>query len=350
MDYSVSMYLRQTWKDPRMSLNASNDVKELRLGDSRYKEIWLPDTFLRNEKAANFHLVTVENRMLKLTPAGTLWYVTKITATLACPMNLEKFPMDTQVCPMLFESFGYTYETMYFRMLQHNESIAIDISRDLQLPQFFIKNSSVINCDQNYTTGLYPCLEFKFILKRDIGYFLIQVYVPSILIVILSWVSFWINVDASPARVSIGLLTVLTTTTMSSGARATLPRVSYIKAIDVWMIICLLFVFLSLIEYAVVNVTARRTVRPQPPPSFPKPPRRLPPIPANQTRDLESGLPVSPGQRKPKKALNCFKKHAGRSPRNTPKPQHDGKYQARQLDKIARKIFPITFILFNCIY
>ena len=81
-----------------------------------------------------------------------------------------------------------------------------------------------------YPTGAYPCLEFRFILQRDLGYFLIQVYVPSILIVILSWVSFWINVDASPARVSIGLLTVLTTTTMSSGARATLPRVSYIKA------------------------------------------------------------------------------------------------------------------------
>ena len=44
-------------------------------------------------------------------------------------------------------------------------------------------------------------------LVRDVGYFIIQFYVPSMLIVILSWVSFWLNVDASPARVSIGLLT-----------------------------------------------------------------------------------------------------------------------------------------------
>jgi len=35
--------------------------------------------------------------------------------------------------------------------------------------------------------------------------------------------------ESSPARVSIGLLTVLTTSTMSGAARATLPRVSYIK-------------------------------------------------------------------------------------------------------------------------
>ena len=84
-----------------------------------------------------------------------------------------------------------------------------------------------------WCAGAYPCLMFQFKMRRDIGYFLIQVYVPSILIVILSWVSFWINVDASPARVSIGLLTVLTTTTMSSVARASLPRVSYIKVIQV---------------------------------------------------------------------------------------------------------------------
>ena len=106
--------------------------------------------------------------------------------------------------------------------------------------------------------GAFPCLEIRFYLRRDVGYFLIQVYVPSMLIVILSWVSFWINVDASPARVSIGLLTVLTATTQSSQSTATLPRVSYIKAIDVWMSMCLVFVFAALLEYAVVNVLSRR--------------------------------------------------------------------------------------------
>ena len=58
---------------------------------------------------------------------------------------------------------------------------------------------------------------------------MIQTYVPSALIVMLSWVSFWINIDAVPARISLGVLTILTMTTQSTGTTGSLPRVSYIK-------------------------------------------------------------------------------------------------------------------------
>lgn len=94
-------------------------------------------------------------------------------------------------------------------------------------------------------------------MQRAIGFFLIQVYIPSILIVILSWVSFWINLDAIPARVSLGLLTVLTMTTQSTSANQSLPKVSYIKGIDVWMSVCLIFVFIALLEFAFVNAISR---------------------------------------------------------------------------------------------
>jgi len=100
-----------------------------------------------------------------------------------------------------------------------------------------------------------------FVVSRNIGFFLIQFYIPSVLLVILSWISFWISVDAVVARVNIGLLTVLTLTTQSTGSTGQLPRSSYIKAIDVWMSSCLVFAFASLIEFALVNVWSRREAR-----------------------------------------------------------------------------------------
>ena len=107
--------------------------------------------------------------------------------------------------------------------------------------------------------GKFSCIQCNFILNRSMGYFLVQLYIPTFLIVILSWMSFWINIEAAPARTSLGVTTVLMITTQTSSSRSSLPKVSYIKALDVWMATCLLFVFSALLEYAVVNFLSRQT-------------------------------------------------------------------------------------------
>lgn len=79
------------------------------------------------------------------------------------------------------------------------------------------------------------------------GYYLIQIYIPSGLIVIISWVSFWLNRNATPARVSLGVTTVLTMTTLMSSTNAALPKISYVKSIDVYLGTCFVMVFASLL-------------------------------------------------------------------------------------------------------
>ena len=44
----------------------------------------------------------------------------------------------------------------------------------------------------------------SFHLQRHMGNFLIQVYGPCVLLVVLSWVSFWLNREATADRVSLG--------------------------------------------------------------------------------------------------------------------------------------------------
>lgn len=117
--------------------------------------------------------------------------------------------------------------------------------------------------------GTYQRLSLLFSLKRNIGYFIFQTYLPSILIVMLSWVSFWINHEATSARVALGITTVLTMTTISTGVRSSLPRISYVKAIDIYLVMCFVFVFAALLEYAAVNYTywgarAKKKMKPNP--------------------------------------------------------------------------------------
>ena len=53
----------------------------------------------------------------------------------------------------------------------------------------------------------------------------------------LSWISFWINYEATAARVSLGITTVLTMTTISTNVRASLPKIPDIKGLtyEIWV-------------------------------------------------------------------------------------------------------------------
>uniref|UniRef100_I3J940 Glycine receptor, alpha 1 n=1 Tax=Oreochromis niloticus TaxID=8128 RepID=I3J940_ORENI len=255
MDYRVNIFLRQQWNDPRLAYSEYPD-DSLDLDPSMLDSIWKPDLFFANEKGANFHEVTTDNKLLRISKNGNVLYSIRITLVLACPMDLKNFPMDVQTCIMQLESFGYTMNDLIF---EWDKKGAVQVADGLTLPQFILKEEKDLRyCTKHYNTGKFTCIEARFHLERQMGYYLIQMYIPSLLIVILSWVSFWINMDAAPARVGLGITTVLTMTTQSSGSRASLPKVSYVKAIDIWMAVCLLFVFSALLEYAAVNFIARQ--------------------------------------------------------------------------------------------
>lgn len=96
--------------------------------------------------------------------------------------------------------------------------------------------------------GEFSTLTVNFVLQRHMGYFLIQMYVPCTLIVSLSWVSFWINREATADRVGLGVTTVLTLATLSMDSRTDLPKVPYPTALD-WFVILCFSEFLSFLNY-----------------------------------------------------------------------------------------------------
>ena len=55
-----------------------------------------------------------------------------------------------------------------------------------------------------HPAGEYTVMTAHFHLKRKIGYFVIQTYLPCIMTVILSQVSFWLNRESVPARTVFG--------------------------------------------------------------------------------------------------------------------------------------------------
>ncbi len=72
-DYRLNVFLRQQWNDPRLA-NQEYPDDSLDLDPSMLDSIWKPDLFFANEKGANFHEVTTDNKLLRIFQNGNVLY------------------------------------------------------------------------------------------------------------------------------------------------------------------------------------------------------------------------------------------------------------------------------------
>ena len=63
------------------------------------------------------------------------------------------------------------------------------------------------------------------ILKRRIGYYMTTLFVPSTVIVVVSWIGFFLPPNQTPARSSLAALMILALVTHYSSSREMLPKV-----------------------------------------------------------------------------------------------------------------------------
>ncbi|KAG8224719.1 hypothetical protein J437_LFUL004889 [Ladona fulva] len=223
----------------------------------------MPDLFFSNEKEGHFHNIIMPNVYIRIFPYGSVLYSIRISLTLSCPMNLKLYPLDRQICSLRMASYGWTTDDLVFLW---KDGDPVQVVKNLHLPRFTLEKFLTDYCNSKTNTeyrllhriiGEYSCLKVDLLFKREFSYYLIQIYIPCCMLVIVSWVSFWLDQGAVPARVSLGVTTLLTMATQTSGINASLPPVSYTKAIDVWTGVCLTFVFGALLEFALVNYASR---------------------------------------------------------------------------------------------
>uniref|UniRef100_A0A1I8C371 Neur_chan_LBD domain-containing protein n=1 Tax=Meloidogyne hapla TaxID=6305 RepID=A0A1I8C371_MELHA len=230
MSFDVDLYLYLSWKDN--SLNHSSNEYVLLNDPNVRRYIWLPDLYFANARISRFHDVIAPNFNLFIDQNGEIAYSTRITLGVACNLDLSLYPMDSQRCAIQFLSYAYIEKQI--KVLWFNGN-ATRYNPEIQLPEFRISNISSEYCNGIYNYAImeyshkrdkFSCLEAIIHLNRQIGYHVVQSYIPTGLIVIISW---------------------------GNGLRFGLPQVAYAKAIDFWFGACLFFVFLSLLEFAAVN-------------------------------------------------------------------------------------------------
>ncbi|KAG8192165.1 hypothetical protein JTE90_027806 [Oedothorax gibbosus] len=256
MTFEIHATFRQWWFDERLVYDSSMGDKVVGLKSLR-DLIWTPTLFFINEKDSKLVVSTRDNVYVQIDPTGNVYYALRLQLVLSCPMNLKHYPFDKQSCRIRVSSWSYDMNALVLRW--HEECVTF--LESVELPEHFLDKDDVI-CNafnSSYeTTGDFSGLVAHLRFRREIPYYLMEVYLPISLLVIGSWLSFWLDVYAVPARTALGITTILTIITSSRGIKESIPRVSYVKAVDVWIETCTWLVFCALLEFPFVNFIARK--------------------------------------------------------------------------------------------
>ncbi|KYN09911.1 PREDICTED: glycine receptor subunit alphaZ1 [Trachymyrmex cornetzi] len=262
MDFRVDMFVSQSWIESR--LNMSEDIFEedddyVILPQEFFDNLWQPDPYFLNSKVSEIATLNHKFSLVTLYRNKTIKYSARINAIVACQMEFQLYPMDIQICPIYIESFSYNRKKLRLKW----GAGGVTVNPELKLLQYDIGKPAVFEETIDYMiekNGNFSRLVVFFRFERQIGHHLIQTFAPSTLVVMLSWFSFWLDLDAIPGRVALLVTSMLTLVTMFTGLKSDIPPVAYIKALDVWMAGCMMFVFAALGEFVVVKVLDLRHI------------------------------------------------------------------------------------------
>uniref|UniRef100_A0AC35UGC1 Neur_chan_LBD domain-containing protein n=1 Tax=Rhabditophanes sp. KR3021 TaxID=114890 RepID=A0AC35UGC1_9BILA len=256
--FTFDCYFRQTWRDTRLKFK-NNTHQTLSLGMSMLDKVWRPDVYFRNGRDSFLHKFTTPNRLVRLSHDGRILYSSRLTIKAKVRMNLDRFPLDRQVCKLIIGSFAYDSKQLILKWKRNEETkgVNFDIQSLKELPQFELTgyqllNNTIIQENKNFST-----LEVRFYLSRHIGYYLINYYVPCTLIVLLSWISLFLNREATGDRIALGATSFLTMTLISLDSKADSPKVNYPTALDMYISMCYVALFVCIIEFTAVHCTTK---------------------------------------------------------------------------------------------
>ena len=219
IEFSIEM----VWKDDRIQANFSNGRGMYKLPSVRKNSqpyLWIPTYYIYHAKQVRYMkdpvvyswVRLVSNKMIKLdahnpdttlTTASMEWHV-----TISCIFDFSYYPLDEQNCN--------------FKINLWDVNITLtDSPNFLENPKITEKRGFVITKEsletivlEAETYGHLSQFGYSFHIKRLIKPYILQYYIPSFAIVIISFMSFIVPISTTPGRIALVVTQFLTLTNL----------------------------------------------------------------------------------------------------------------------------------------
>ena len=246
-NFEANVFFRFTWNDPKLAHTGKETLRK------PLNEIWHPNLIILNQQ----RVWKTFPETAAILPNGDVSYMQRVWGTFSQPLNLSNFPFDKHKFNITFVSPSYSPKQL--KLVRDTKKIS-GIAKELSIPDWAVITYEV-------TPGYYkpiPSVEakktaisFTFEAKRYSGYYILNIILPLILIVFMSWIVFWIDPKESGTQVAVSITSMLTLIAFRFTIRESLPAVPYLTLLDYLVLGATLLVFASLLEVIVTSSLAK---------------------------------------------------------------------------------------------
>lgn len=245
--FKAEFYFRHWWNDPRLVQNVTSEP--LTSNTPPETLLWTPGLSLVNAHDVK----TMANAVRTIISSnGDIYLSRRIEAVCTCTMNLEYYPMDTQVCPIRIESYAFTRKDM--RLFWHATPV-VSLS-PIKTSGYTVEKMYATRQTAGQIIGdvdeAYDNLIVNFKVKRTFLYFVYRIYSPTILLLVFNLGSYWIPASAVPARVTLIVTTFLASTFILQSVSEQTVKVPYTTPMQLFLLVNIVFIVFAIVEYVVI--------------------------------------------------------------------------------------------------
>jgi hypothetical protein len=243
--------LQMEWTDPALAFNPESCQCDFKTFSGSGLDRFItsidgrwPDFTLQNQQGNRW----IQNRTLVVFADGRAIYFERFTTNFQVDFDFRQFPFDTQEFVIRVDSF-FPEDFYTFAVLEGSAEISPEHGEDeFVLTDFDAKATS----ETSRSNTVHSRFTFSFEGPRHQSYYLFRVFVPILLIILVSWVTFFLR-DYG-LRIEVASANLLLFIAFSWSLAENYPRLGYLTFLDAVMAI--MFVVNALV--VIYNVWLKR--------------------------------------------------------------------------------------------
>ena len=246
-NFTANVAIRLQWKDERLA----KETEHLRM--IPLEKAWNPRLLMANRQTL---MRTSLPEVLEVEPDGTVNYRQRYVGPISQPMKQSDFPFDQHDFTVQFVAAGYSVEDLKFIPGESDKANFTGgaIAESFSQPDWKIIDYKASNRPYEPIPDVdLAGFDLTFTAKRYKLYYIWQVIIPLVFIVIMSWGAFWIDPEHAGAQIGVATSSMLTLIAYRFMLGDLIPRLPYMTRMDYFTLASTSLVFLTFIE--VVSTT-----------------------------------------------------------------------------------------------